>query len=50
MGSVLVGLMIFFVFVSLRVSTTEMKLLYSDLSSMDSGAMAAKLEEVKIPY
>jgi flagellar M-ring protein FliF len=50
MGAVLLGLMIFFVFVSLRVSTSEMKLLYSDLSSMDSSAMAAKLEEIKIPY
>lgn len=50
MGSVLLGLMIFFIFVSLRVSSTEMKLLYSDISQMDSGAMVAKLEESKIPY
>lgn len=50
MGSVLLGLMVFFVFVSLRVSTTEMNLLYSDLSTMDSSAMAAKLEETQIPY
>lgn len=50
MGSVLLGLMIFFVFVSLRVSSTEMKLLYSDLSSIDASAMAAKLEETQIPY
>lgn len=50
MGAVLLGLMLFFIFVSLRVSSTEMKLLYSDLSSMDSGAIAAKLEEVQIPY
>ncbi len=50
MGSVLLGLMVFFIFVSLRVSSPEMKLLYSDLSTMDSGAIAAKLEETKIPY
>lgn len=50
MGAVLLGLMIFFIFVSLRVSTAEMNLLYSDLSTMDSSAMAAKLEETKIPY
>ncbi|PZQ48490.1 MAG: flagellar M-ring protein FliF, partial [Micavibrio aeruginosavorus] len=50
MGSVLLGLMVFFIFVSLRVSSTEMNLLYSDLSSMDSGAMVAKLEEAQIPY
>ncbi|MFA5592508.1 MAG: flagellar basal-body MS-ring/collar protein FliF [Micavibrio sp.] len=50
MGAVLLGLMLFFVFVSVRVSSTDMNLLYSDLSTMDSSAMAAKLEEVKIPY
>lgn len=50
MGAVLVGLMIFFVFVSLRVSSTEMSLLYSDLSNADSSAIAAKLEETQIPY
>lgn len=50
MGAVLLGLMLFFIFVSLRVSSTEMNLLYSDLSTMDSSAIAAKLEEVKIPY
>lgn len=50
MGAILVGLLLFFVFVSLRVSTPEMKLLYSDLSSTDSGAVAAKLEENQIRY
>lgn len=50
MGSVIVGLMLFFVFVSLRVSSAEMKLLYSDLSTMDSSAVAAKLESLQIPY
>lgn len=50
MGSVLAGLMLFFVFVSLRVSSAEMKLLYSDLSTMDSSAVAAKLESLQIPY
>ncbi len=50
MASVMLGLMIFFVFVSLRVSSTEMNLLYSDLSTMDSSAIAAKLEETQIPY
>lgn len=44
------GLLLFFIFVSLRVSAPSMKLLYSDLSSMDSGAIAAKLEENQIPY
>lgn len=50
MGAIVLGLMIFFVFVTMRVSTPDMKLLYKDLSSVDSGAMAAKLEENQIPY
>jgi len=50
MGAILVGMLFFFVFISMRLSSPEMKLLYSDLSSADSGAMAAKLEENGIPY
>lgn len=50
MGAIMVGLLMFFVFVSMRVSTPEMKLLYTDLSSADSGAIAAKLEEDLIEY
>lgn len=50
MGAMTVGLLLFFVFVSLRVSAPQMKLLYSDLSSVDSGAVATKLEENQIPY
>jgi flagellar M-ring protein FliF len=50
MGGVLAGLMLFFLFISLRVSTPEMKLLYSELSSLDTSAIAAKLEEAKIPF
>lgn len=50
MAAILVGLVLFFVFVSLRVSTPPMKLLYSELSSTDSGAIAAKLEENQINY
>lgn len=50
MGGILVSLMMFFVFISMRISTPEMTLLYSDLSSADSGQIAAKLEENQIPY
>lgn len=50
MGSVLVGLLMFFVFISLRVSAPELKLLYDNLSTPDSAAIAAKLEEAQIPY
>jgi flagellar M-ring protein FliF len=50
MGAILVGLLLFFVFVSLRVSTPDMKVLYSDLSTADSSAMASKLQSGSIPF
>jgi flagellar M-ring protein FliF len=50
MGAIIVGLLLFFVFVSMRVSTPSLKLLYADLSTTDSGAIAAKLEENEIRY
>lgn len=50
MAAILIGLVMFFVFVSFRISAPEMKLLYADLSTSDSGAIAAKLEENALPY
>lgn len=50
MSAIVLGLLVFFVFISLRVSSPDMKLLYADLSVTDSGAVAAKLEELQIPY
>ena len=50
MAAIMAGMVLFFIFVSLRVSTPPMKMLYSELSSADSGAIAAKLEESQIPY
>ncbi|MBI1327366.1 MAG: flagellar M-ring protein FliF [Alphaproteobacteria bacterium] len=50
MAAVLLGLLMFFIFVSVRVSTPDLKLLYADLSTMDSAAVAAKLEESQIKY
>lgn len=50
MGAILLGLVVFFVFVSLRATAPNMKLLYADLSTTDSGSIAAALEEVPIPY
>jgi flagellar M-ring protein FliF len=50
MGAVIIGLLLFFVFVSMRMSNPSMKLVYDNLSTTDAAAMAAKLEEAKIPY
>lgn len=50
MGSILLGLLLFFVFVSMRVSAPTMKLLYDDLAANDSRAMITKLDANEIPY
>lgn len=50
MGAITLALLVFFIFISLRVGTPNMSLLYSDLSSIDSGAIAARLEQSQIPY
>lgn len=50
MGGILLALFTFFIFISLRVSTPDYSLLYNDLSSADSSAIAAKLEEQQIQY
>ncbi len=47
---VLMTLIGFFVFVSLRVSTPSMRMLYSELSSADSASVSGKLEELGIAY
>jgi flagellar M-ring protein FliF len=50
MAGVLVGLMLFFIFVSMRMSTPNMELLYSDLSNTDSASIAGALEEAGVEY
>ncbi|MBL8640340.1 MAG: flagellar M-ring protein FliF [Alphaproteobacteria bacterium] len=50
MAAVLMGLLIFFIYISMQVSGPKMKMLYKDLQGEDSAAITAKLEEAKIPY
>lgn len=50
LGAVLLGLLVFFVFVSAQVSKPSLTLLYGSLSSVESASVAAKLEEVGIPF
>lgn len=50
LGAVLMGLLLFFVYISMQVSTPRLKMVYKDLSTEDSSSIAAKLEELKIPY
>ena len=50
MGGVLFLLLMFFVFVSMRVSTPEMETVFSELSTAESGLLATKLEEEQIKF
>jgi len=50
MGAVMVGMLIFFFFLTTRMSSGQMGLLYSDLPTSDSAAIVAKLETMQIPY
>ena len=50
MGGVVAAMLGFFIFVSAHISSPGMKLLYDNLSTTDSAAMASKLEEAKIHY
>ncbi len=50
LGAVLLGLLMFFVFVSMRVTSPDMKMLYTDLTTEATSGVAAKLEELQIRY
>lgn len=50
LGAVIVALMVFFIFIMTQISKPSMSMLYSDLTSVDSGQVAAKLEEIGVPY
>ena len=50
MGGVLVILLLFFVFVTMRISSPELKLLYTDLSAADSSLIVSKLQGAGIAY
>jgi flagellar M-ring protein FliF len=50
MGVVIFGLLLFFIYISMQVSSPQMKMLYKDLATEDSSSVSAKLEELKIPY
>ncbi len=49
-GAALIGMGIFFVVLTNRISTPEMALLFSDLDLKDSGQIVQKLESMNVPY
>lgn len=50
MGIVAVGLIAFFMFMTSRLSTSEMALLYGDLAIADAGEITQRLEGQNIPF
>lgn len=50
LGGTFLSLIVFFIFVSAKVSQPSMSILYRDLATDDSSSVAAKLEEIQIPY
>lgn len=50
MGSVILGLIAFFIFLTSRLATPQMSLLYGDLDATDSAHMVTQLESMNVPY
>lgn len=50
MAGVAIGLVIFFFFLTSRLNTSEMTLLYGDLNASDSGKIIGQLESMGVPY
>ena len=50
LGGVAVALLAFFVFVTTRLSGTDMALLYADLETADSAKIVERLETLGVPY
>jgi len=50
MGAVVAGLIAFFLFVSTRLSESDMRLLYTDLELAESGRIVEQLTSMNVPY
>lgn len=50
MGAVTLSMVLFFVFITARLNSGDMKLLYADLTPQDSNAMVRELETAKVSY
>jgi flagellar M-ring protein FliF len=50
MGIVAVGLVAFFIFMTTRLNSTDMAMLYGDLASADSSKIVTQLQAMGIPY
>ena len=50
MAGIAVGIIAFFIFLSSRINTSDLSLLYADLDQADSAKIVAKLESLDVPY
>lgn len=50
MAAVAAGVLAFFVYLTSRLATPDMALLYAELDNQDSGQIVTRLEELNIPY
>ncbi|HIC81010.1 MAG TPA: flagellar M-ring protein FliF [Kiloniellaceae bacterium] len=50
MAAVAAGIIAFFIYLTSRLASPEMALLYADLDAQDSGQIAARLEQMNVPY
>jgi flagellar M-ring protein FliF len=50
MAGVAIGILVFFVFLSARLNTADLTLLYGDLDQSDSSKIISKLETMNIPF
>ncbi|GAB4374239.1 MAG: flagellar basal-body MS-ring/collar protein FliF [Kiloniellaceae bacterium] len=50
MAAVAAGIIAFFIYLTSRLASPEMALLYGELSAQDSGQIIARLEQMNVPY
>ncbi|GAB5388378.1 MAG: flagellar basal-body MS-ring/collar protein FliF [Alphaproteobacteria bacterium] len=50
MAITILALVVLFVFMTTRISTTDYEVLYSELDTGDASAIAAELEKLQVPY
>jgi len=50
MGAVAAGVVVFFIYMTSRLATPDMALLYADLDPQDSGQIVSRLEQMNVGY
>ena len=50
MGAVAAGTIVFFIYLTTRLTTPSMALLYADLDPQDSGQIVSQLEQMEVPF